>query len=580
MTEENLSGILGKKTPSDASEFEREQLRFLLSGDDVAVILAQINPSLAWLPVLWEMGLIQNERQLVAWIERNLASTDAVREVVANLKFFGPDTANLLQMRLNSEAPKLELPPYLVQSWKLIIRHMRATKRDLAHNEWFDLQPDLKRGEHNNAVLERLSDILRPQLQVSRRFRLHSNDNDEPQKPADLMSIDFKVRDHFVGVSEVLASWPKAAEAQADFNLLTHLTNTLEAALADATDVGIENSDYYSASDSDVPSIAEHAQNEYHGGFQVIVRVIAEVWTRLAGKSSSLALVFVERWRGSEFRLFRRIALFAAVNPVVPAEVAANMSISLPLTELFRTSESVEFYRLCRSRWNEFPREKREQILRRIREEFQRGSFQEGPDGERAIDRYQYEFLSQMSAAGLSIEDEDEKLLREIQSRWPQWTPKDAEQAGFHVWHSGGFRSRGGDTSALVNVPDDQLVAEAKKSESQAGFLDDDTWHGLCVAEPDRAFLGLAAIADRGEWPANYWQQLLFSTTAYSNPDTESAVAHRLVEFPEGHFAAVAAAATRWLEAHAKTLPDDLLWPIWDKIAGQVFIEPSEVAHA
>ena len=157
MTEEALSNILAKKTPSDATEFEREQLRFLLSGDDVAAMLSRINPSLAWLPILWDMGLIQNERQPIAWIERNLASTDAVREVSANLKFFGPETGNLLQMRLNSEAPKL--PPLLTQSWKLIIRHMRASKRDVTHNEWFDLQPELRRGDHGSDVLERLSNV-------------------------------------------------------------------------------------------------------------------------------------------------------------------------------------------------------------------------------------------------------------------------------------------------------------------------------------------------------------------------------------------------------------------------------------
>jgi hypothetical protein len=579
MTEENLSGILAKRTPSDATEFEREQLRFLLSGDDVAVMLAQINPSLAWLPVLWEMGLIQNERQFIAWIERNLASVDAVREVVANLQFFGPDTANLLQMRVNAEVSKLS--PLLAQSWRLIIRHMRASKRDLAHNEWFDLQPDLKRGEHSNAVLERLSNILRPRLQIGKRFQLHGVDNEAPQKPADLMSIDFKVKDHFVGASEILAAWPTTAKAQADSTLLTHLTNTLEAALADASDVGVESSDYYSASDTDVPSIAAHAQNEYHGGFQVIVRVIAEVWTRLAEKSSSLALVFVDRWRVSEFRLIRRIALFAAANPVVPAEVGADMLIASPLNELFRTNESIEFYRLCRSRWNEFLPAKRESLLRRLREDFRRETFQEGSDGDMAIDRYRYEFLSQMKVAGFTIGVEDEKLLHEIQSRWPLWVPKDAEQAGFHVWHSGGFRSRGGDISTLVNVPDDQLVAEARKSETHGSFFDDDDkWEGLCLSEPDRAFHGLSAVADNGEWPVNYWQQLLFSTTAYSNPDTEYAVARRLIEFPENSFAGVVTAATRWLEAHAKKLPDDLLWPIWDKIAERVLIDLTEMKHA
>lgn len=572
MTEETLDSTLVKKTPSDATEFEREQLRFLLSGDDVAVMLAEINPSLAWLPVLWEMGLIQNERQLLAWIERNLASTDAVREVVANLKFFGPETGSLLQVRLNSEASKL--PPLLTQSWKLIIRHMRAAKRDLAHNDWFDLQPELRRGEHSSAILERFSDILRPQLQVSRRFPLHDTGETEPQKPADLMSIDFKVKDHFVAVTDILDAWPRDAKAQVDANLLTHLTTTLDAALADATDVGIENNDYYySSSDSDVPSVAPHAQNEYHGGFQIIVRVIADIWTRLAEKSPSLALTFVKRWRGSEFRLVRRIALFAATNSVVPPDEAADMLVTLPLNELFRTSESVEFYRLCRARWNDFAPDEQSRILRRVRDGFERSTFQEGPDGDRAIDRYRYEFLSQMEAAGFTIGVEGKELLREIQLRWPQWTPKEAEQAGFHVWHSGGFRARGGDPTAFTDIPDDQLVTAVKEAEDQADFLDDDKWQGLCLSQPDRAFRALSAEADKGWWPVDYWRQLLFSTTAYADEAIVVAVVRRLLEFPDGSFGDVANAAARWLETYAKKVPAEMLWPIWDKIADRVLTE-------
>lgn len=571
MTDEDLNGVLARKTPNDATEFEREQLRFLLSGDDVAAILARVNPSLAWLPVLWEMGLIKNESQLIDWIERNLASIDAVREVVANLKFFGPETGSLLQMRLNSEATKL--PTLLVQSWKLIIRHMRATKRDLAHNEWFDLEPELRRGDRGSATLGRLSNVLRPQLQVSRRFRWHDTEEEEPRKPTDLMSVDFKVNDHFLGVTDVLAAWPENTEAQVDANLLSHLTNTLEAALADATDVGIESNDHYSASDSDVPSVAAHAQNEYHGGFQIIVRVIAEIWTRLAAKSPSMALAFAERWRLSEFRLVRRIALFAAANPMVPEDMAAKMLITLPLNELFRTSESVEFYRLCRARWNDFSADEREEILRRVRGNFERDAFEMGPDGGRAIDRYRYEFLSQMNAAGFAIGDEDKEMLRDIQARWPQWIPKEPEQAGFHVWHSGGFRARGGDPTAFANLPDDQLVTEVKKAESQADFLDGDKWQGLCLSEPDRAFRGLSTAAERGEWPIDYWEQLLLSPTAYANAETELAIARRLLEFPDNNFASISSAATRWLETHAKNLSDEMLWPIWDKIASQVLTE-------
>ena len=113
-----------KKTPADATPFEREQLRFFLSGSDLAATLSEVNPSLAWLPVLWEMKLIQSESQLIKWIERNFADADAVRDVVANIHLFGPETANFLEYRLNAQAANL--PPLFAKSWPLIIRHMRA----------------------------------------------------------------------------------------------------------------------------------------------------------------------------------------------------------------------------------------------------------------------------------------------------------------------------------------------------------------------------------------------------------------------------------------------------------------------
>jgi hypothetical protein len=104
MTENRKSKAPRKKTPVDATLFEREQLRFFLSGGDVAATLSEFNPSLAWLPVLSEMKLIESENQLIAWIERNFADVDAVRDVVANIHFFGPETASFLEFRLNNQA--------------------------------------------------------------------------------------------------------------------------------------------------------------------------------------------------------------------------------------------------------------------------------------------------------------------------------------------------------------------------------------------------------------------------------------------------------------------------------------------
>jgi hypothetical protein len=103
------------------------------------------------------------------------------------------------------------------------------------------------------------------------------------------MSIDFEV-DKTFPLAAILAAWPEDASAASDETLLFHLTTALEAALGDATDVGVESDMGYSTSDIDVPSVASHSQNDYRSGFQQIVRMIAEVWTRLAKKSPDLGL--------------------------------------------------------------------------------------------------------------------------------------------------------------------------------------------------------------------------------------------------------------------------------------------------
>ena len=66
-----------KPTPTDVSEFEREQLRFFLDSSDPASVLAEINPSLAWLPLLAEMKAFQNDAVLPTWMTATIPSAVA-----------------------------------------------------------------------------------------------------------------------------------------------------------------------------------------------------------------------------------------------------------------------------------------------------------------------------------------------------------------------------------------------------------------------------------------------------------------------------------------------------------------------
>jgi hypothetical protein len=87
-------------------------------------------------------------------------------------------------------------------------------------------------------------------------------------------------------------------------------------------------------------------------------------------------------------------------------------------------------------------------------------------------------------------------------------------------------------------------------------FGESDEWRTLCLNDPDRALRRQNAAAERGEWPKNYWEQLLWSQHAYADSDTEPTIAKRLLDRPDENFAAISTAASSWISGHGKTLPD------------------------
>jgi hypothetical protein len=556
-----------KKTPSDTTEFDREQLRFFLASDDVAVTLAELNPSLAWLPELAKMKVIQRPGQLTMWIERNFADIEAVREVAANLEYFDEASADLLEGRLNRQ--HANLPPLLAKSWRLIIRHIRNERRGVLRGEWFELQPRLKLRDFSPELLAAVAEVLRPKPKIGPLISWREKDNPDatPQKPSDLMSIEYEVESGLTE-TEILAAWPQNLPADLDFKFLALLSDTLNAATEDAIDVQVETNRGYGISDIDIPSVAAHSQNQYHGGFLPIVRTIADVWSRLVQKNAALGLPFVQRWSSSELKLNQRLALFAAGDEAVPVDNAAEVLLALPQHLLFHTNTTVEVFRLIRRRWAEISVEKRRMIENRIAAGPPRNSYRDDIDTasvENMVDRARYDLLGEMHRSQLALNDASERLLADIRSKYPEWELRPSEQAGFHIWHGGSFQIRG-DSKKLRDLPDEQLVDEAQKAADSAGFMSGDDWEAFCGSYPERALRGLEAKAERGEWPDWAWKPFLWSAQKLENPKIINLAADLLLKFPQEDFRKIADTASWWLDQKAKALDDNRLWPLWDKI--------------
>ena len=542
-----------KKTPTEATDFEREQLRFFLSSGNLTEMLIELNPSLAWLPMLSQMNLIKDEKQLVPWVERNFADPEAVREVAANIHYFGPESAEILEFGLNKMGD--QLAPLLLKSWRLVIRGMRNNRRGLLRTDWFEIAPRVKRGDTTLEVLERICRILKPELEVGKRFRW-SDDGDKPaERPSDLMSLEYEVADDVTG-EEVLSVWPKDTAPDIDERLLHLLTQSLEAVLADAVEVGVESNVGYGKSDSDVPSVASHKQNAYHSGFLPIVRVIADLWTRLARKDNRRARSLLDRWQASVYRLIRRLALFAAADPAVPPARAAEVMLTIPQGELFLTSSTVEVYRLARERWHEFPPDKQEAIEARIIEGPPQDWYREGAELERLTDRARFDLLGELQRSGAELTKDSQAVFEEIIQRWPNWQLRPTEQAGFHIW-TGGVTEVVSDPDKLKNVPDNELVAAAKQAQEKADFLEGDAWEMLCRSEPDRALRGLKAQADVGEWPAWAWRPFLWAGDKIEDTDTVCLIAELLLNWPQDEFSEISDTASWWLNQKATVLNEN-----------------------
>ena len=546
---------------------------FFLTRDDLSSTLADLNPSLAWLPWLAEVKLLQHSAQLAPWIEKNFDDPDALRDVVANLQFFDAKAAELLESRLNHQGA---LSSVLLKCWRLVVRHMRGARRGTWPSQWFEVAPRVKRGERSPEVLNRISDALKPALQIGKRIAWEDDRRDLPQVPSDLMSIDYEIEDSLTAEG-VLSIWPTDTPPEIDEELLRKLTIALSDALADAIDAGVESNRGFGVSDSDVPSVAAHGRNAYRSGFQTIVRTIAEIWTRLASKDTARARAIVELWRQSSYRLVRRLALFAAVNPVVPPSTVAGILLELPQGELFLTNSTVETYRLLRQRWSDLSAAQREAIEDRIVKGPPADYFRHGTEIERIVDGCLFDLLGELQRAGLELTPKSIALFKEIVARRPGWQLRPAEQAGFHTWGSGVTKVVG-DPNTLNGISDGELVASAKRMAAEAGFRGGDPWQALCQSDPLRALRGLEAQAHEHLWSEFAWDPFLWAAEKIKDVESAEKIAQLLLGAPDLLFAKVAASASWWLNESATRLDEALLWPLWDRIA--VSVPRNEEAHA
>lgn len=553
-----------KKSPDDATDFDRSQLASLQGRGNAPALLIEVNPSLVWLPQLIDIKMIQfDDRWLGAWIRQNIQEPRSVREVVAHLGMFGPSVADVLSHGL--EQFKGELSPLLRKSWLLLVRHMRRVRLSPASG-WYDLLPVLKRHDSSPETIERLAELLRPKLTVSRRFALTDEPDDAISSIHDLMRVEFEP-DEDMALDEVLDAWSSDGPADADARLITSLTYALDHAVADVTDLGLDGDRGFGLVDIHVASVADHPQNRYRKGFLPIVRVIAEVWVQLAEKRPELARGFVTQWSESPYRINRRLALFACRHSSTETSVVNEVLMRLPPAELFLTGAAVEAHRLLVERWNDLDPRTGETIEQRLRDGPPTDWFTMDAEAPRYVDRSRYDTIGNLRRDGVTLSQETETVFASIAARHPEWLLRPPAQSGFHRWFEISSGHSVADLKSFDNVSDDQLVETALKEDASDRWQEGQNWRHLCEQDPSRALRALRADIAAGRWRVGAWRDFLLAGMKDGSVVEADEIAGLLAEWPSDSFGEISGHAVDWLGSPQVLEAVSNQWDIWDKVA-------------
>ena len=158
-------------------------------------------------------------------------------------------------------------------------------------------------------------------------------------------------------------------------------------------------------------------------------------------------------------------------------------------------NSSVEVYQLFRTRWNDFPKVKREEIERRICAGPSADLFRDDIDKAKLaeiIEHASFELLGSLERDDCTLGVASRTQLQESRARYPDWGLRPSEQTGFHIWH-GGVVVAPSDLGTLTGVSDEQLIQEAQKIEGQSRFGLGNVWSELCKSDAERALRGLTA---------------------------------------------------------------------------------------
>lgn len=562
----------------NTSDFDKQQVAFLAKrhGPDM---LAELNPPISWAKIFQEAGIFSASTELPrvdAWLAQRLNVPDTIASCIDGTLKLDENLASRIEVLITDRS--LELLEPFRKAWQVIVRVAKSQPDAL---EWPFLRSLLKSDHRGRDVQRAIARTLRPRMRLPNPRRLDFKRDLGAERPieqlADLVEVQMETNT-WPTAEKVLSIWPEDTSAGEDFSLLRLLTHELNEALHDAADAE-RISDQDDLTDWDVKSVSKHEQDKHSHGFYPFVRVIADIWERLARKDASLARRMANDWLTGDFRLLRRLALHAFNDSIFPGEEVAQVILKISDAELSMSGLRREATKLLAERWNQLPDEARNDIENRLcKGPDHRVAGDDLPECDKAewSERKRFVMLMRVVSEGGSLGKSGASEIERIRSQHPQWSVEVSERNDFDFWMNEVRElTNEVDISEFSGISEEELVEKALTLERENPFEHSHIWSSLCQAQPDRAFKGLLAQAKQEQWNTRAWRDWLLRVRPVAS-HLLCETAHSLLRMPREAFASIVSPIAGWLDECRQNLAvhSDLYWQLWDRAAYPLADQP------
>ena len=251
-------------------------------------------------------------------------------------------------------------------------------------------------------------------------------------------------------------------------------------------------------------------------------------------------------WPDPDPRMFDRLRLSVwSMSNLFSGTETVEQVLALSDDQFWRENDPGELLSLLRSRWGDFPAEKRRLIGQRILDGPPR------PDDEDDVHRQTTAALrlGWLVQAGCALPDDVVGQWKTLKANLPGWDDSWIDDAVARREIQAGFVEINEDASVLEGVPVGEIVPVCLEHTGRTAMLvQTEPFAGLVKTRPGRAVRALSAAARRGEFPEHLWSSAIGDWPDDAPPRATRVLHGRLKRLPPATIAAMPYPVADWLQ--------------------------------